>query len=68
MSFGELVRVGGVWKNKTKSGSSYLAGQLGGYARMVVMPNKDKAKESDPDYIVFVRNSTYNKEDVVDDL
>jgi len=57
----ELVRLGGVWRNKTKGGINYLSGQLGGYARMVIMPNKDKTKEADPDYIVFVRNSNYDK-------
>lgn len=59
---GDLVRLGGVWKNKTKTGVQYLSGQLGGYARLVILPNRDKTKEADPDYIVYAKNANYDKD------
>ena len=52
----DLLRVGGLWKNETKDGKTYLAGSLGSL-RLLIFQNKFKEKESDPDYILSVAPS-----------
>ena len=44
------VKLTGLWKNQSKNGKSYLAGNLGPMARLLVFPNEFKKAENDPDY------------------
>lgn len=44
-----MVRLGGLWKNQTKDGKTYLSGTFGG-ARVLIFPNGYKEKDSDPDF------------------
>ncbi len=46
-----MVRLGGLWKNTSKDGKTYLAGTFGG-ARVLIFPNGFKEKETDPDFII----------------
>jgi aryl-phospho-beta-D-glucosidase BglC (GH1 family) len=50
-SNGGMVRLGGLWKNQTKDGKTYLAGTFGG-ARVLIFPNGFKEKDTDPDFIL----------------
>jgi len=50
-----FVKETGLWKNKTKEGQIYLAGNLNGITQLSVMPNKFKRSERDPDYFVYIR-------------
>lgn len=50
----DLARVGGLWKSKTKSGETMLAGPLGG-ARILILPNERKeAGSAQPDYYLCI--------------
>jgi aryl-phospho-beta-D-glucosidase BglC (GH1 family) len=48
---GGMVRLGGLWKNTTKDGKTYLAGTFGG-ARVLIFPNGFKEKDTDPDFVL----------------
>lgn len=57
----DMVRIGGMWKNETKQGKTYLAGSFGG-ARLMVFPNGYKEKDSDPDYVLCISQSQSKKD------
>lgn len=48
-----MVRIGGLWKNKAKSGISYLSGNLGA-GRILIFPNRNKERDGQPDYELFI--------------
>ena len=56
-----MIRLGGLWKNETKDGKTYLAGSFGG-ARLMIFPNGYKEKDSDPDYVVTMAQSQPKKD------
>jgi len=47
-----MIKLGALWQNEGKDGT-YFAGKMG-EARLIVLPNKYKNKDSQPDYYVFV--------------
>ena len=47
------TRLTGLWKKTNKDGQTFLSGSLGS-ARMLVLPNKFKRDEKDPDYTVML--------------
>lgn len=49
-----LVRLGGLWLNKTASGKQYMAGNLGPGAKLLVFRNERKTNAGQPDYILYV--------------
>ena len=53
----DMIRLTGLWKNKDKNGNTYLSGNLTGIASLMVMPNTFKKKETEPDYIVYLKAS-----------
>ena len=57
----DLVRIGGLWKNETKDGKTYLGGSFGG-ARLMIFPNGFKEKDSDPDYVLCISQAQPKKE------
>lgn len=63
-----MVRLGGLWKNKSKNGLQYLSGQFGGRARMIILPNKKKSKESEPDFVVFIRDASQTHPELGDNI
>ncbi len=52
-----MIKAGGLWKNVTKDGKTYLSGNLGGL-RVLIFPNSYKTEGSqEPDYILnFTEN------------
>jgi hypothetical protein len=46
------TKLTGLWKNTSKAGKTYLAGNLG-VARLLILQNDHKEKESDPDYTLW---------------
>jgi len=48
-----LIPIAGLWKRQTKDGKTYLGGKLGG-ARLLLLPNQYKQKDTDPDYVLLV--------------
>jgi len=53
----DLIRLTGLWKSKDKNGNTYLSGNLTGITSLMVMPNTFKKKETEPDYIVYLKAS-----------
>jgi len=49
----QMVNIGGLWVNKTKSGEIYLSGYLNG-ARLLIFKNNFKKDEKQPDYVMYV--------------
>jgi hypothetical protein len=48
----DLIRIGGLWKNETATGT-VLSGNLAGDCRVVIFKNTRKEKENQPDYIMY---------------
>lgn len=59
-----FIRAGGLWKNQSKDGRTFLSGSLGGI-RVWIFPNGYKEKENDPDYILsFSQNEKREQKQV----
>ncbi len=56
-----LTEIFALWKNTSKSGETYLQGTLGN-AKVLVLKNTRKEKESQPDYRVFVAPKERNED------
>ena len=50
----DLIKVGGLWKNKDKNGYDYFSGNFTYGTKLLVMTNSYKDKENDPDYMVYI--------------
>jgi len=49
-----LIRLSGLWAHKQEDGSMVLTGNLGGGARVVVLPIGDKTSSKSPDYALYI--------------
>ena len=49
-----MQKITGLWKSETTTGDEMFSGNLSPMARIVILPNKFKKKETDPDYILFI--------------
>ena len=47
------IRLGGLWKSKSKNGVDYLSGSLG-QARLLIFRNDQKRDDSAPDYTMYI--------------
>jgi hypothetical protein len=47
------TKLTGLWKNTSKAGNTYLAGNLG-VARILILQNDHKEKDTDPDYNLWL--------------
>ena len=43
----QMIRLTGLWKNKSKDGTTYLSGTIG-MAKVVILPNTYKKTDKDP--------------------
>jgi hypothetical protein len=63
------TKLTGLWKNKSKnSKKTYMAGNIG-LARVLILPNNFKKKETDPDFNLWIvprENSDKSKDDEQD--
>jgi len=49
------TKLTGLWKNKSKNkGTTYLAGNLGPLARVIILPNDFKKGDNEPDYNMWL--------------
>ncbi len=52
----DMVSLGGLWKETSQSGNTYLSGSLGG-AKLMIFQNKNKEEGSrQPDYYMKLAN------------
>lgn len=50
-----LLKLSGLWINKSKDGNQYLSGKFGVGINLLIFKNKNKRPDSnDPDYNVFL--------------
>lgn len=49
-----MIKLTGLWERENKDGEKRLLGTLSPFSRLVVLPNKRKEREEDPDYIAFI--------------
>jgi len=50
-----MIRLTGLWKNEKKDGSgAFLAGSLSPSSRLLIVPNRKKEKEAEPDFIAYL--------------
>lgn len=52
-----MVKLTGLWKNASKDGKTYLSGTVNSGAKLLVMPNTFKKKDSEPDYYAYIAPS-----------
>lgn len=50
----QLIRLTGLWKSQAKSGSNYLTGSISASSKLIILPNTQKQKDSDPDFIAYL--------------
>jgi len=50
-----LLKIGGLWKNKTKEGQTILSGTLNPITSVLIMPNTFKKSEKDPDFYLYFK-------------
>jgi len=62
-----MVKLTGLWKNAGKDGKTYLSGTLNPGAKLLVMPNTFKRKETDPDYYAYVTPAEKREEPKAED-
>ena len=60
---GELVPIGGLWKNQDKNGNDYFSGNFTYGTKMLVMSNTFKNKDNDPDYMVYITKKDQEPKD-----
>lgn len=65
-----MIKIGGLWKSKAEGGT-VLKGPLNAVSNLVILPNKFKRNEKDPDYMLFlspnIKDNAVNNQKV-DDL
>ena len=61
------ARLTGLWKNKSKNGNHFLGGNLG-TARVIVLPNTYKEKDTDPDYNLYIVPKNDKQEGAEEDV
>lgn len=49
-----LVRLTGLWLGETKAGDKYLSGTVSPSSKLLILTNRHKDKETDPDYIAYL--------------
>lgn len=59
---GQMITIAGLWERKTKDGRTYLGGKLG-TARLLLLPNQYKQKDTDPDYLLLVADKPKQQQD-----
>ena len=50
----DLIKIGGLWKNKDKNDNDYFSGGFTYGTKLLVMANTFKEKDNEPDYIVYI--------------
>ena len=49
----DRIRIGGLWKQTSKTGLNYLSGKLG-QARLLIFQNDSKRDENSPDHTMYL--------------
>ncbi len=49
----QKVRLGGLWKKQSKTGTAYLTGRLG-QARLLIFKNNERGGKNSPEYTMYL--------------
>jgi len=49
-----MVKLTGLWKGKDRNGKAILSGTVSPGAKLLVLPNTHKKRDSDPDFVAFI--------------
>jgi hypothetical protein len=63
-----MIPLTGLWKGKTNNGEPMMSGNLSYSTRIVILKNKYKKKDNDPDYQIFIAKKEKKDEEKKDDL
>lgn len=51
----KMIKISGLWKNDSKTGSQYLSGNVNGNCRYLILPNSYKKDGSnEPDFVLYM--------------
>jgi len=59
---GELVFIGGLWKNTSKSGVEYFKGSFGAFAEILIFEKRDREGRQ-PTHNMFIKNRPRKDDD-----
>lgn len=59
----DLLKIGGLWKNKDKNGNDCFSGQFTYGTKLLVFKNSFKKKETEPDFIVYLAPKKSSKDE-----
>jgi len=62
----ELIKIGAMWKGKTKAGKPMLSGTVNRDTRIVILENSHKEKPNQPDFYLFFTANEKKDEDSSD--
>jgi hypothetical protein len=51
----DMLRATGLWRKKSKKGTDYLAGRMGG-VKVIIMPNTKRTNDNEPTHHMFFAN------------
>jgi hypothetical protein len=58
--YAPLTKLTGVWQKTSAKGVTYFVGRLGA-AKLVILPNRDKKVDADPDFFVYAQERGESK-------
>lgn len=50
----DKIKLTGLWKNKSKSGETYLTGRISPTSKLLILPNTFKKTDKDPDFMAYL--------------
>jgi len=56
------VRLTGLWRNESEKGSIYLVGSMSPSSKLLVLENRYKESQGDPDYVAFITKNEKKEE------
>lgn len=60
--YGARVKIGGLWQHTTKTGKTFLSGEIGAFAQIQIWPNQKRPGKKDPDFTVYITEKKKKEE------
>lgn len=62
MSKDSIIHLTGIWINESKNKGVYMQGSLG-HSKLLIFKNKNKRKETDPDFNMYIAPRNRKREE-----
>ncbi len=59
---GKLIRLGGLWKQRSQNGKWYLSGKFG-QAQVLIFPVSEKRSDKSPDFVLMIGEARKAEDD-----